>query len=331
MAETIVCPTCAKRFAAKAELMGRRVRCRGCGEPFVVGAEETRETFDLAGLDQPAAATAPPLPLPLPLPTRATGRRGGRSERGRAESTRPTAGASWALSEGERAWLKISGSIVLFGIVGAILPLFGLQFRKLAVVGGNPVHSALGVSVMGVIFAAIMFLRKVIKGSAKAAWRKMGVWGLGATGVLILLVVMAWRPWSSGPRYASPIRMPAGSTPRRTMTPPTTPPWTTPPAAPPATYESLVERFGAAHVVRVHSKGLSGLKDPTNQRIRDAMRKVKATAWRATQSAGRAEHVAAPVADLDAFVQALGPGPEISVDRDARIIKIDLAATRPAE
>ena len=334
MAETIVCPTCGKRFVAKPELVGRRVRCRGCGEPFLVGAEETRATFDVAGPDEPPVAAAPPMPPPLPTRSPAwRGHGGGRSHGAWAGASKPAAaGDSWALSEGERGWLKVCGGVVLFGIVGAILPLFGLELRKLANIEGNPSLKALGVSVAGVVFALLMFVRKVIKRSAKAAWRTMGLWGVGAAAGLILVsglvvVLVGAAPWSTGRRLAVP-RIAVGSTPTRTPLPPWPPP---PPTQAPMTYESLVERFGAERVVRVRARGLSGSKDPTHQRIREAFKQVKATNWRGTHPADTADSVAAPVADFDEFVRALGPGPEVAVDRAARSVAIDLAARRPAE
>jgi hypothetical protein len=327
MAETVACPTCGKRFAAQPELMGRRVRCRACGAAFVVGADETRETFDLADVpDEPVAAATPP-----PLATRwAPPPRVARAKPVPSTSSQRPAVEFWALSDGERAWLKMCGGIVVFGIVGAILPLFGLQFRRLAGIGPNPVLGALGVSAAAVVFALLMFVRKVIKGSAKVAFRVV-VWGVGSVVSVLALIalvgLLAWMPWScsSGRGYAGP------------RNPSTVPPMPAPPALPrgsqaPADYEAFVGRFGADHVVRVRVRGSSGSKDPTHQRVRDALRRIKVSTWRGSGAPGGAEYVyiAAPVVDLDAFVREVGPGPEMTVDRAARMLTLDLSATRPA-
>lgn len=49
---SIVCPACKKRFKGKPELVGKKIKCPDCQEPFVV----------------PATAPASPPPLPPPLP-----------------------------------------------------------------------------------------------------------------------------------------------------------------------------------------------------------------------------------------------------------------------
>ncbi len=55
--ESIHCPTCGKRYKWKPQLAGRRVRCRGCGEPFTI-PDQSESDAGIYDLDQ----EAPPSP-----------------------------------------------------------------------------------------------------------------------------------------------------------------------------------------------------------------------------------------------------------------------------
>src|SRR3954470_12534411 len=53
----VTCPNCGKALKVPAELEGRRVKCKGCGEAFVVKAPKAKAA-------KPAAKPAPPPPPP---------------------------------------------------------------------------------------------------------------------------------------------------------------------------------------------------------------------------------------------------------------------------
>jgi predicted amidophosphoribosyltransferase len=47
MSDQIVCPCCGKTYKWKPALVGKRFRCRGCGEPFVIPDPQAAEQDDI--------------------------------------------------------------------------------------------------------------------------------------------------------------------------------------------------------------------------------------------------------------------------------------------
>lgn len=59
----ITCPACKKRFKGKPELAGKKIKCPGCNEPFVVPAAEEAIT---AAAPEPAPVAGKPFEPPPP-------------------------------------------------------------------------------------------------------------------------------------------------------------------------------------------------------------------------------------------------------------------------
>src|SRR5262245_31899131 len=58
---TITCPECDKQIKAPAEVLGKKIRCKGCGSTFAARADE-------AQLARPAPKPAPKAAKPAPKP-----------------------------------------------------------------------------------------------------------------------------------------------------------------------------------------------------------------------------------------------------------------------
>lgn len=117
--QAVRCPTCGKRFSAPAEVLGRRVRCRACNEPFV---DEPDEELELAAV-VPAPAQVGMRPPPLPREAIAT--------------PKSSAWASaWARvpTDVERDSMQsmayvIGIRLIVMGVLTLLLPLVGLQYK----------------------------------------------------------------------------------------------------------------------------------------------------------------------------------------------------------
>ena len=64
VAPSVTCPHCEKRFKGRPELIGKKIKCPACSEPFVVPAEET-------GIQAKKPAAAPSKPAAKPVPAAA--------------------------------------------------------------------------------------------------------------------------------------------------------------------------------------------------------------------------------------------------------------------
>jgi hypothetical protein len=216
---------------------------------------------------------------------------------------------------------------IVMGVSSWILPLFGLQWRKLI----NPYFDARlvgsGVAAMG---ALIVFYVTVLRGRVLRLIHAAGALALvviaGAlvviAGVLVWAVVtrggwsrpMPQPPWAGGPNAGSQAEG-YGAKPGATEHP---------------TYESLVARFGAQRVARIK---LTGAKDPkfsamVRRRIAAAFVGETKASWFMSVHNGEGELVVAPVDDLAALVRTLDLGDVSAIDRLTCTAKIAVDAEK---
>ena len=349
MAEEIDCTSCGRRFTVKTFLRGMRVKCPHCRAQFgaqktasetlvpaVMPARQVEPAIDLLSEPTPAWEAEPAtneydvaedqtiLPAPLPpskkrrkitvLVYRSKTREAGRDE----------------MTPGQKGALRLGIALTVVGLASLILPLFGLQFRRLQNLGEGAWVAGLTLMLIGASVAGIALLR----------WRpKMTMMvGGGSVAALALLVVgvtlgpWMWRVFGAGgggsrvpsrPEAAwngptmSSISLPASST-RPTSRP----------SGPPLTYDALAGYFGEENVVRIVVSG------PDIRTVRDVV--VYHNLARAVITCGAQRHtarpdadgrlvcLAAPVGDLDAVATALDLGPAPDVDRPTRTISVDL-------
>lgn len=145
MTQRVACPHCGKQFAARPEMLGRKVRCSGCGSPFV--AEEME--LDLADLEQAGSGT----PVTTAVGTPATAQQYAQQPARAAAYAPPGAAPSAytpsaytppapprvkrALSPQEqhtrdvsrRQAVRLGRYMVVLGVLALLLPLVGLQLR----------------------------------------------------------------------------------------------------------------------------------------------------------------------------------------------------------
>lgn len=329
MAGAVVCPTCGKRFAAKPELMGKRVRCPKCREPFTVTAE-TEEELDLAPPDvpePPAMSTPPPL----------TGGRGGGGRAGGSVigygGDNPAKGA-WGtrrkleLTGRERAWMKFGLSLLGFGLLGTVLPFLGLKFRQVKN-DEDQQAVAIGVAVLGVVVVGLVFLRRYFKYAMMIIGGGVALM-IGGCSLLLMTTRpggcmssrpgwpppqpgIADRPGAPGPRGGPPAGWPG---PGR--------------GSGPMTYDELVAKHGDEKVIRVRltAPSVQAAKDQAMLKKAHVVIHTAGVTYSMTGTRGNVvEVVAAPVADIDALakrVEALGP---VTVDRAAHRVDVVLTST----
>lgn len=242
-----------------------------------------------------------------------------------AMNTSPTSPPWWRPPSVWTVWdvflVRTGGALIFFGILGHLLPLVGLQFRKLNNVGNAAPAVATGVAVVGVAMIVYVVLLKgrLLKGLLAVA----ALMFIAFVGLLII----GW--FSSRRSFSPPAPPPAFSAPpapgafppgaARTGTnfpgQPSMPPGVTPP--PPMDYDSLVARFGKDRVVRLTITNAEGFD--LGATIRNRFEAMPPTArpgtWRVTFSGGRGAFIAAPVTDLAAFLDALRLGDVIAMDQ----------------
>ena len=247
---------------------------------------------------------------------------------------------------------RLGTSLILFGVAALILPLFGLQFRKLQAAGENAPMVAIGLIVLGAVidFAALLRAR------LKMALLIIG----GSLAALVLLVMLLaavpllLRSFSGRPTGppTGPPQLGNSSAPRWQPTPgnslrppsarPIAPATPTTPTAPSSSQglpdpvknmgDSLARIYGADNVIRinVHTPDVKTSFDPQiSRRIREALRSCGAKSTPMWHSGTSITYVAAPVADLDALVGKLDLGTAPKIDRPTRTATFDLTAPPP--
>lgn len=206
MNDSFRCPNCERIYPLKAGLAGRRVKCARCGHVFRVSAPGTEPTPLPTDPPNRPAAGSPGGALPLAdgpddfgsdaksLPARAKLRPV--PARGTRPSKRAGAASAGDLSDREMAWMKVAGSIIVFGAVSLILPMFGLQFRKLAKAGDDAGKVGVGMIALGVLMMGFVLFRRLIALTFKYAVRAVVVL-LGGVVIVMMLVrfglIGSWR------------------------------------------------------------------------------------------------------------------------------------------
>ena len=338
MAELVHCPECGKGFTGRDEWTGKRVRCPGCQAVFRFGTASPGST---------RAAGAPPKPrrdvMAELLDEEPPGRgqaeslgpeseappgRPGKREAGRA---RRPAGPARGLSDSERAWLRSGAGIVVFGVVSLILPMFGLQFRKLGRLGEGSWKAGVGLIVVGVLIMAGVFLRRYLLLGLKVAVGAVvgAVVGMFALLTLVGIMLRGHRPQPPPlpPPGVSPFVMPHPAGPPRADFPgtpfPGRPPG--PPGGGPAGhFERISARFGRDRIVRLKITGTAGLNvGPTLTRELDEIRDPgPGKEWQFSPEGDQVDVVLAPVGDLDACAARIDFGTVAEIDRDGRLITV---------
>ena len=358
----VVCPSCNKRFVVRPELAGRRVKCTGCGSAFEVprpkdapppldDLEVVEPSYDVAVAPAPAprrgGAAAPPSPPPsAPMPAYAAPR-----------PTPRAAPAEW--TPWQRLIFRTGWQVMLFGAVSLVLPLFGLQFRKLQKAGVNSAAVGVGLIVVGALMCGGVLLRRAVGGAGfgriPARALLIAVAAVPLTCVLFV-VVGAWlnRPGrrvkgppqhASRPGPVSPGRAPDGFS--QAGRPGPGPgafdprasgafgPGGAPPPPPGNPHQTLADKYGADRVATVVITG-GGPPETPRRPGRSPLEalfadKVKPVLGRAghqinTSRArdGRINLEAAPVDDLDTLVKALDVGTVTAIDREKRTITVEV-------
>jgi hypothetical protein len=339
MADAIVCPSCGKRFAFKPSLVGRRVNCPGCRHPFMVSAPSAPPAMDPPPIDDAFAVAEdePIAPPPLPRASRAT-TVASVAQPVSYKSKANDSPANWTL--GQKFALRLGTSLMVFGAAALILPLFGLQFRKLQAAGDNAQSIAIGLIVLGaVIDLAALAMRRL-----KMALMIVG----GAIAAFVLLIVglafMFGHP--RRPAFAPPPPMPSspggwsGAPPRYAPGSPTgSPSGSSFAPGPRVTHESLVEQFGEENVVKVN------ITMPDRKAARDGKFRIKVmgifrSCGAKSSTITGPDNVmlceTAPIKDLDALAAAMTFG-DATVDKATRTISVTFksagveATTLPAQ
>lgn len=330
---SIECNGCGKRFRLKPEHAGRRMRCPACGEILSAPRAEEPTEEDLTALSQ-GAMTQPIARATAPAAVAVATHHDGNAQNARSPGRpwfRPP--AQWTAMD--RLVFRTGLGCILFGIVGLLLPQFGLQFRKL----GHLAPAAQSSAAWGIIFlgGALALYVAVLRGRLlkTAMWAALGVIALVLSVVGYAFVCQtvhqrvppAYPPVAApGASHAEPPFGPAHRGPPRSGVPVLP----TPPAM--LTYESLVERFGAGRVVRVRFEN-AGERDLTatiRAKVKDLVEAGASPNWRVTRRGGQHDLMLAPVRDLDGFAAALGIGSVTSIDTAERLLIVDVGGDTEA-
>ena len=349
MNDSFRCPNCEKVYPLKEGLAGRRVKCAGCGHVFRVSAAEAEPTpLPKAPTSRPASpppggaypfadrpndsgsdsASLPPAAKLRPVKARR-----------KARSKRPDGGSAGDLSDRGMAWIQVGGGIILFGAISLVLPMFGLQFRKMAKLnarlGDNAWMGGVGTIVFGLIIIGIVLFRREIALTFKYAVR--GVLVLIGMGVIVMMLVRAGLigsrrrlPPAPMPRAAAPGRAflgrPNFAGPRGEAERPL---WVAPPVpagfdAPERQLERMRARFGPGRVARLRIKGAGDLDVRSSLFRRLESLHEPGTDWsvRTSRSFDQLEVILAPVIDLESLSSKIDFGTVLEIDRPERIITV---------
>lgn len=230
--------------------------------------------------------------------------------------------------------VRVGGACIAFGILGHLLPLFGLQLRKLNNLGNAASAVSTGIAVVGALMIVYVVLLKgrLLKGLLAVAALMVIVF----VGMLIIGWFSSRRSFSPPPpppAFSAPAA--PGASPPGAARPPTTfpgpssmPAGVTPP--PPVDYDSLVARFGKDGVVRISLTNTDSidLGATIRKRIEALPAASRPGSWRVTFSGDRGNFIAAPVTDLTAFLDAISLGAVVAIDEGNHSAEVALDRTR---
>lgn len=317
-AETIAveCPGCGARLRTKAANAGRRMPCPKCRAD--IGVPGTPPASAARGADRAPGGGAI-----------------GASAKGPWWRPRET----WTAVD--RFWHRLGVTLVIFGALAHVLPLFGLQFRKLAGLGKAAPTAGTGIAVLGVFLVAYVWMLKgklfrVLVGAAAAV-----IVGFAALVVIGYFASHRGRSFPTPPQLPGP---PAGSAPWTQGTPggpgaygpPGASSGWTPPGArerPVMDYDGFVERFGAERIARITFVGAEGVDigKVINERILSWEAMTRPGAWFVRTRGVNKEMTAAPVDDFEAFAGRLDVGSISGTNAGERRVTIQVDTSKVNE
>lgn len=229
----------------------------------------------------------------------------------------------------DRILFRTGIGCTVMGVLAHILPLFGLQFRKLNHLGSSSTAAGTGLACVGIFMILyVLFLKgrtlKIILGLA----------GVSVIG-LVALITIGYYSSNRTPQFSPGPPAPFGGPPSAAGGPPAPfqPPQFTPP--PRVDYASLVTRYGEGRVARVTFTDTTGLD--ISATIRDRLQKWsgadKPTTWSVSNPKGQSHLLIAPVGSLDDLAAKLDMGSVTGTDMTTRQLTIrpDIAKCIPAK
>lgn len=229
----------------------------------------------------------------------------------------------------DRLLFRTGIGCVVMGVLAHILPLFGLQFRKLNHLGSSSTAAGTGVACVGVfLILYVLFLKgrtlKIILGLA----------GVAVIGLVTLLTI-GYLSSNRNPTFPVGPPSPMGGPPAPFAGPPAPfqPPQFTPP--PKVDYASLVTRYGEGRVARVTFTDTTGLD--IGATVRDRLKKWngadKPSTWSVSNQKEQSVLLIAPVSSLDDLATKLDMGSVTGTDMTTRLLTIrpDIARCIPAK
>jgi hypothetical protein len=357
MPEVIICPSCGARLTVKNFLRGMRVKCPKCQAAFSAQAAGAA-----AQASPPPAPTRPPVarpasrpppppappppeddeydvsdePLVTPAPLSPAPKRSTTSPLSYRSAPPTEKSPPFEMTPARRGYLRLGITFFAFGLASLILPLFGLQFRKLQGLGENAWIASVALMGLGVLVALLSVVRLrarsvLMLGGGIVAGVVLLFLALGALGMILRAsrrpptFPSAAPPPPPGPPVISGAPRPRVSPPPPLLVNPGVP--RPPVSAPPVTDDAIVARYGAEKVVRVTVSGpdMFTVRDAVVfRRLRDAVRSAGAQTQTTRPQDNTITCVAAPVEDLDAVANALDLGVTPTIDRATRTITVQL-------
>lgn len=325
MSQAVRCPHCGKRFAARAEMLGRRVRCSRCNEPFTAEAEEELE---FAPDPTPTTLSPPPPPPPasVPRPAVAPARGIVGSFAGRTAAVASSRGrSSGTYDERQTPLFRLGLRLLVLGGLALLLPVFGLQLRMAALLGTTG----------GVVAAVLLPLGGIfcLLGKTRIGGRLLGRFGtlggvilaIGFVLLLLFVLFLAIGFFVERARWQMPADNFNAHGPPASWRPPRV-----------VSRQTLEQQYGADRVVHVRVI----VDDPSVwkqtkvlDKIMDAL--IRSPGVTATSGySGLEGHVdGAPIANLDSLPWKFPVDPSsVKVDNETRTLTVDLthgAIVRP--
>jgi hypothetical protein len=309
----VTCNPCGARLRAPKANAGKRLPCPKCGAPIEVPGNAAHAKERVAPGATPDSRRAG-----VGLPFRG-----------------PSQWTAW-----DRILIRTGVMCIAFGILAHVLPMLGLQFRKLGKLGPAATTGGTGVALIGAFLVGYVIILKgrtlkLLVGAAALA--VIGFVGLLTIGYLSSRSGGPTPPMPTGP--SPPFAQPAGAPARGQAGPwsgPPSPVFSSPsqhpqrgpmtpmPPPPPIDYDALVQRYGADRVARVTISGASGLDlaATIRKRLEAWDSATRPGTWRVSTTGDAAELLLGPVGDLSALAAALDLGSVTGQDDDQRRLYI---------
>lgn len=319
MNEAVSCPSCGKRFRFRPELVGKRVTCPDCAGSFVVSAPADEPTLD-DGVGASSGAF-PPSSV---------------SHRSRQPAPEPSGWDSFRI--------RMAVGLGAFGIGALVLPLFGLQFRKLGKLSPEGAQAA-GISML--VLSGIFFGWGWIRQQTRRAIKYVAIGVAAVVGIAIIIVIVAVvshgsrsrptprppdptarpaPPPNTGPRPPGVAERPTASRSTPSPTPGVSPrPGTTPPTGH-TPYDGLCKRFGADKVVRLRVTGAERSRARVMSQVHRLFEPSEQRTVILSPPSDVVEVCLAPWEDIEALAARIEFGTVTATDKEQRIISITMNA-----